>query len=210
MPVREEWPSENAREILNQAGRQLALVNEVPVDGFGWIDRNSYHTLKGVQPSFSDFFNDGLADGLDVLNQFDFSDTEVIRINELIMTAGRILDTENSVLVHGDFDTSHIFHSGGRYTGIIDFGEIRGCYCLIDLATCLLFDGQKRPLAYEYVLEGYRETTPLTDDDLYGVELFVLYRTVLGMRVKESRPRLADFFYTRARDQLERINKLYG
>ncbi|OGN89098.1 MAG: hypothetical protein A2158_06735 [Chloroflexi bacterium RBG_13_46_14] len=208
--VEEEWPSENAREILIEAGRQIALINKVPVDGFGWIDRNSYHTLKGVQSSFRDFFTDGLAEGLEILNLFDFSDTEISRIAELIETAGRILDTENAVLVHGDFDTSHIFHNGGSYTGIIDLGEIRGCIRPGDLATCLLFDGQKRTLAYEYILEGYRDSAPLTDDDLYGIELFMLYMAVMGMRNKESRPRLADFFYTRARDQLDWINKLYG
>ena len=193
--VENEWPPEKTREILNQAGRQIALVNEVPVDGFGWIDRDSYHILKGVQSSFNDFFNEGLADGLDILDQFDFSNSEITRIIDLIEVARRILDTENAVLVHGDFDSSHIFHNDGNYTGIIDFGEIRGCNRIWDLATCLLFDGQQRPQAYEYVVEGYREVVPLIDDDLYGMELFVLYRTVIGMSCRERRPRLADFFY---------------
>ncbi|MFC1947411.1 phosphotransferase enzyme family protein [Chloroflexota bacterium] len=208
--VENEWPFENAREILNEAGRQIALVNEVPVDGFGWVDRNSYHILKGEQSSYEDFFNDGLADGLDILDQFDFSDTEITRITKLIETASRLTYTENAVLVHGDFDSSHIFHNGDKYTGIIDLGEIRGCYRLLDLATCLMFDRYRRPLSYEYVLEGYREVTPLTDDDLFGIELFVLYWTVMGMRHKKSRPRLADFFHSNARDQLDRISILYG
>ena len=210
VPAQDEWPSRNAREILNEAGRQIALVHEVPVDGFGWIDRNSYHALKGVNTTFRDFFDEGLTDSLETLDRFDFSDKEITRISELVETACRILDTENADLVHGDFDTSQILHRNGKYTGMIDFGEIRGCNPLVDLATCLLFDGQKRPLAYEYILEGYRETVRLSDNDLYGVELFVLYRTVIGMRTKESRPRLADFFYTCTRNQLDRINKLYG
>ncbi|UCD09379.1 MAG: aminoglycoside phosphotransferase family protein [Dehalococcoidales bacterium] len=208
--IENEWPSENAREILNQAGRQLALVNEVPVDGFGWIDRNSYHVLKGVQSSYKDFFNDGLTEGLNNLNKFEFSDMEITRITELVETAHKITYTENAVLVHGDFDSSHIFHDSGRYTGIIDFGEIRGCYRLTDLATCLMFDRYRRPSTYEYVLEGYQEMTPFTDDDIYGIELFVLYMTTMGMDHKKSRPRLAEFFYTNARDQLERINRIYG
>lgn len=208
--VENEWPTENAREILNQAGRQIALVNEVPVDGFSWIDRNSYYVLRGVEPSFNGFFNDGLAEGLDNLKEFEFSDMEIFRITELVETARRITSTENAVLVHGDFDSSHIFHDGYKYTGIIDFGEIRGCYRLLDLATCLMFDRYRRPLTYEYVLEGYREVTPLTDEDIYGIELFVLYMTTVGMRHKESRPRLAEFFYKNACDQLERIDRLYG
>ena len=210
VPAQDEWPSRNAREILNEAGRQITLVHEVPVDGFGWIDRNSYHALKGVNTTFRDFFNEGLADSLEMLDRFDFSKKEINRISRLVETACRILDTGNAVLIHGDFDTSQILHRNGKYTGMIDFGEIRGCNPLVDLATCLLFDGRKRPLAYEYILEGYRETVRLSDNDLCGVELFVLYRTVIGMRTKESRPRLADFFYTRARNQLDRIDKLYG
>lgn len=208
--VENEWPLEKAREILNQAGRQIALVNEVPVDGFGWIDRDSYHILKGVQSTFNDFFHEGLADGLDNLDQFGFLNSEITRIIDLIEVAGRILDIENAVLVHGDFDSSPIFHDCGYYTGIIDFGEIRGCYRLADLATCLIFDRYERPLVYEYVLEGYREVIPLTDDDLYGLDLFVLNRVVTGLSHKKSRPRLAYFFYRNVKDQLERINKLYG
>jgi aminoglycoside phosphotransferase (APT) family kinase protein len=210
VPAQDEWPSRNAREILNEAGRQITLVHEVPVDGFGWIDRNSYHELKGVNTTFREFFNEGLTDSLEMLDRFDFSDKEKTRISGLVEKAGLITDTENSVLIHGDFDTSQILHRDGKYTGMIDFGEIRGCNPLADLATCLLFDGQKRPLAYEYILEGYRETVRLSDNDLYGVELFVLYRTVIGMRIRESRPRLADFFYARARNQLDRISNLYG
>ena len=37
-------------------------------------------------------------------------------------------------LAHGDFDCSHIYVADGRYSGIIDFGEIRGANPWYDLA----------------------------------------------------------------------------
>lgn len=40
---------------------------------------------------------------------------------------------EQGYLAHGDFDTTHIYQDNGRYTGIIDFGEIRGADRWYDL-----------------------------------------------------------------------------
>ena len=43
--MEESYP-ENPAEILREAGRQLALIHSIPVDGFGWIDRTSHDILK--------------------------------------------------------------------------------------------------------------------------------------------------------------------
>lgn len=45
-----------------------------------------------------------------------------------------ILDVPNAVLVQGDCDVSHVFHSNGKFSGFIDFGEIRGNNRVFDLA----------------------------------------------------------------------------
>lgn len=186
--VEEKWPQDNLRDILREAGRQIALVHEIPVDGFGWIDRTSYEALKAEKRTFQDYFTEFLAGDLLALEQNGLTTAESTQIADLMETARRVLDTKEAVLVHGDFDVSHIFHLNGRYTGLIDFGEIRGNNRLFDLATFTLFDGSPGGIAYSYMLEGYREVAHLTDDDLYGAELMVLFRALrfLGKATDKS------------------------
>ncbi len=84
-----------------------------------------------------------------------------------------LLSVQNAVLVHGDFDISHIFHSIGRYSGIIDFGEIRGNNRLFNLATFVGFYQDR--ILYSYLLEGYCEIAYLTEEDLFATELMALF-----------------------------------
>ena len=63
-----------------------------------------------------------------------------------------------AVLAHGDFDPTHVFAARGRYTGIIDFGEIRGAPALYDVAHWAL----QAPV--DRLLAGYAEVTPLPAD----------------------------------------------
>ena len=99
---------------------------------------------------------------------------------------------------------------GGRYTGLIDLGEIRGNNRLLDLATCAIFDSSSDRTAYSYVLEGYREMVPLTDNDLYAIELMALFRTLPAIGKKAERPRIAAHFFNLAKKQLDRISKIYS
>jgi len=208
--VEDEWPRDNLRSILREAGRQIARVHEIPVDGFGWIDRTSYDRLKAEKCTFQEYFTESLSDDLQTLELYEFNDNEKASITDLMETARQILDVKNAVLVHGDFDTSHIFHLGGRYTGLIDLGEIRGNNCLFDLATSAIFDSSPDRIAYSYLLEGYREMIPLTDNDLYAIELMALFRTLPALREKEQRPRVATHFFNLAKKQLDRINDTYN
>jgi aminoglycoside phosphotransferase (APT) family kinase protein len=71
-------------------------------------------------------------------------------------------------LAHGDFDTTPIFHNDGRYTGLIDFGEIRGTEPSFDLGHFLLHDGESLPFPlFDEVLTGYADvTTPPAADEI--------------------------------------------
>lgn len=203
------WPGDGAADILREAGRQIALVHEVPVDGFGWIDRTSHDMLKGVKPTFQDYFGEFLYADLKALERYEFTDGERARIADLMEEGRRLLDVRDAVLVHGDFDISHIFHSGGRYTGLIDFGEIRGNSRLFDLATFTLFDGPPDRTAYSRLFEGYREVAPLSSEDLYAVEIMGLSIAVrfLGKKVDDGPP---EFWVRLARKQLYRVAHAAG
>jgi len=120
--------------------------------------------------------------------------------------ARQILDVSSAVLVHGDFDASHIFHSAGQFTGFIDFGEIRGSNKLFDLATFAHNDSSPGRTAYGHLLDGYREITQLTDDDLRAVDLMSLFSMVrfAGKKVESSKWR--KLAYAILKKQLERLS----
>ncbi len=52
----------------------------------------------------------------------------------------------------------------GRYSGIIDFGEIRGANPWYDLAQFHLHDGEQMPPVFPWLRRGYASVTPLSDD----------------------------------------------
>ena len=73
-------------------------------------------------------------------------------------------------LAHGDFDVTPIFCAGGRYTGLIDFGEIRGTEPLFDLGHFLLHDRESVPVdLLPAVLRGYRGVRPLPTDHMDSI-----------------------------------------
>ncbi len=208
--VEDDWPHDNPGGILREAGRQLALVHEVTVDGFGWIDRTSYDRLKGEHSTFQEYFTEFLSGDLQALGRYGFPDKERAYIADLMEKARLMLDVQNAVLVHGDFDISHIYHSNGGYSGLIDLGEIRGNNRLFDLATFTNFVGLPDRIVYSYLLEGYREITPLTNSDLYAVELMALLQTLrlLGKRLEQ--PDIRDRVFRLAKKQIDRINSIYN
>ena len=211
----EESCPENPAEILREAGRQLALIHSIPVDGFGWIDRNSHDMLKGEKNSFLEYFDNYLADDLVCLNYYECPDEEKEQIRSYMEQAKSMLDVQSAVLVHGDFDISHIYHESGKFSGFIDFGEIRGNNRLYDLAQFSYVDSSPDRSAYYHLIDGYRETAQLTDDDLYAIELMALFIVLrfAGKKVEELidddlENLQDDFWYGLVRKQLERINHL--
>ena len=200
------WPDDGVSDILREAGRQLALIHTISVDGFGWMDRNCYDTLKGEKDTFSEYFNDYLDDDLNTLHYYDFSTEEKRKICNYMEQARLILDIDTAVLVHGDFDISHIFHSAGKFSGFIDFGEIRGNHRFFDLAVFTLNDSSLNRMAYSYLVDGYCEITHISDDDLYAIELLALF-IALRFAGKKVETKSREYWYWLIKKQLERISQ---
>ncbi len=103
---------------------------------------------------WDDFAADLTAHPLD-----DWFELELLdRLNALAQITPH--DPERAVLAHGDFDTSHIFATSGRYTGVIDFGEIRGAEATFDLGHVALHI----PEALPFIVQGYQSVSPLPQD----------------------------------------------
>jgi Ser/Thr protein kinase RdoA (MazF antagonist) len=150
------------RAVIEAAGADLAVINRVPVDGFGWVTRRDRRwPLEAAYANYAAFaeseFPQQWPGALDSL--FDVRELDVI---EGLVAAERARPLTSASLAHGDFDLTPIFCADGRYTGIIDFGEIRGTEPLYDLGHFLLHARKPWPAALlPSLLRGYQQVTPL-------------------------------------------------
>jgi hypothetical protein len=153
--------------IVRAAGRDLALVNQVPVDGFGWVRREAPGDarLQGEVASEREFMLADLELCLHVLQAAVLQKSRVDHIRAVVEKHASLLDAPHASLAHGGFDATHIFSYGGRYTGIIDLGEMRGTGPHYDLGHFRFHDGETLPTPLlSYLLEGYRDMVALCCD----------------------------------------------
>ena len=141
---------------LVAAGADLARINQVPVEGFGWIRRDDPlpTRLTGAFETWDAFTADMTSHPLD-----DWFDPAMLQRIVAVASIGPS-NRQQAVLAHGDFDTSHIFALDGRYSGIIDFGEIRGAEPTFDLGHLALHVPESLPA----ILQGYASVAPLFPD----------------------------------------------
>jgi aminoglycoside phosphotransferase (APT) family kinase protein len=155
------------RAILYEAGRDLAVINSLPVKCFGWISRSRPMVthLEAEHPTYKVFVYEYLERDLGTLEGQVLKRSEIIAIRRILDRFDTWLDSEHAWLAHGDFDVTHIYQDDGRYSGIIDFGEIRGTDSLYDLGHFRMRDGETLPtLVLPYLVEGYREVAYLPPD----------------------------------------------
>jgi len=160
-------PVEVQEAIVAEAGRDLALSNSVPVEGFGWVERDSSDTrrLQAPWPTYRAFALEWWDADLAYLAKSTLSSTEAAILECLVSQYDSYLNSEGSYLAHGDFDSTHIYQEAGRYTGIIDLGEIRGTDRLYDLGYFHMRDGEQLLFRLEAVLvRSYWAIAPLPSD----------------------------------------------
>jgi aminoglycoside phosphotransferase (APT) family kinase protein len=179
--------------VLAAAGRDLAVINEVAVAGFGWVrrDRPRAAQLEAQLPTLRAFALSDLEAHLAVLPAFLTTD-EVRKIRRVVARCDAWLAADRAVLAHGDLDATHIFHRDGDYTGIIDFGEIRGADPIYDLGHFALHDGETIPYpVLPHLLTGYGEVAPLPPDHEPQIRLWSLFIGIRALARSVNRPRTA-------------------
>lgn len=158
---------------MRAAGRELALLNQVAVQGFGWVlrDLRADQRLRAEHTTLQEWVTHDVAPSVEVLLQSQAlppRDAQAMRA--ALEEAAVLFATAPAVLAHGDFDTTHIYHQDGQYTGMIDFGEIRGTHPLYDVGHFVIESSDLLPA----LLEGYRELAPLPADYLRRINLSAL------------------------------------
>src|SRR5437588_9726597 len=186
----------DTRKILFEAGRDLAIINSLLVEGFGWIRRDKCEMtrLEAEFPTYRAFISEHLESDLADLEDRVLPKSDIITIGHILARYDGWLDGGQARLAHGDFDVTHIYQVQGQYTGIIDFGEIRGTHMFYDLGHFKMYDGEMLPfLVFPYLVEGYREVTvlpPNYEQQVSLASLLIAVRTLA--RTLEKRPACID------------------
>lgn len=157
-------PEEELERILREAGTDLAAINSVRVEGFGWIRRDLPKTteLYAQWPTYRAFIFEFWESDLAYLSKNVISNLEAAQLERVLLQHDCWLNVEQASLAHGDLDTNHIYQEGGRYSGLIDFGEIRGTDLWYDLGHFHLQAGEQlSPRLESALINGYREVVSL-------------------------------------------------
>lgn len=161
--IAEGSTDDEARHAATAAGRDAAVINSVPVSGFGWLQRDGSEQLTAELPSYRQFAVSYLPEPWPGRLSEVFDQRRLDALHAL--AAGeQDRPLHGGHLVHGDLDVTHIYSHAGRYSGIIDFGEMRGADLCFDLGHFMLHDGETRPgRLFSSFLNGYLEISPLPD-----------------------------------------------
>jgi aminoglycoside phosphotransferase (APT) family kinase protein len=166
---------------LRAAGQDLAVINQVAVDGFGWMRRDLSHgaPLTAEHPTLRAFALDDFETSLSaVASVLNARALAVIR--RVIADHDAWLDAGQASLAHGDFDATHIYHQDGDYTGVIDFGEIRGTDRFYDLGHFALHDGEKiASILQPRLIAGYRDVVAIPEEHEARIAFWAL---LIGLR----------------------------
>jgi aminoglycoside phosphotransferase (APT) family kinase protein len=183
----------DAGAVLAAAGRDLALINDVVVTGFGFVRRDhppGTH-LAGEYPTLPAFALGSLEEHL-VAAASILTDDEIAAVRTEVARHDGWLEAEQASLAHGDLDATHIYHQDGQYTGIIDFGEIRGADRFYDLGHAALHEREVLPYAMlPDLLAGYAEVSPLPADHAVRIAFWSLLIGVRALARASHRPRAA-------------------
>lgn len=211
-PMDESTSTAAAASIGRSAGRDLAKIHNVGVEGFGWIRREhgrSGWPLRAEYSTYVEYVDP--ASVADPLLGIGFSPAQV-RAVESLLTVAIVLGPTGATgsVAHGDFDTSHVFASAGAYTGLIDFGEIRGTDYTFDFATLVLSKDEHLPasLIRASVESGYTEVRALPADHerrLYlACVLSASHRLAVWFR-RDGAAAADGWFFRWIRDQLREL-----
>ncbi len=164
------------RNILKEAGRDLARINMVEVENYGDICEVKEGKLIGFDDSYEEYTLERVPKKLKNLVEKGIITKELSeKLLNYILQNKKLLHIDgNSYLSHGDFHLEHIYQDNGLYTGIIDFGDIRGTTKYHDLGFFYTYFKKH----FNYLVEGYEEVYKLPGN---YVENILLEGIVFGI-----------------------------
>ncbi len=154
-----------SRSVARAAGRDLAQLNGIDVEGWGWVLRDGRPGIRGAHGAWTSWLDDVVAAGARDDLVTALGEPSVAILDQILAEEAR-RSPRRAALAHGDFDVSQIFVADGAYSGIIDLGEIQGAEPHYDLAHFLVHDTeQNRHALLPDVIAGYREVAGIAADE---------------------------------------------
>ncbi len=184
---------ETLSAIMDAAGSDLARINSVGVDGFGWVRRDEETArLQAPLPTNRALALDGWESDLAYLAETGtLLSTDLTLLEQVRSRYDTWLDDAESRLAHGDFDTTAIYQRDGAYTGVIDFGELRGASRWYDLAHFHMRDGEYLTATLlPPLVRGYARVVALPQDGLRRIHFASLFINLhaLGRSLRKRPP----------------------
>lgn len=147
-------------EAFIEAGRQLRLVHSIEGAGYGFLaEADDSSVPTGPQATWADVTAQA-PNGLDELVQNDVITPDFAdRIRTTLDGLREFVRFERpGAMLHGDLKPPHVFADGGRYVGLIDWGDVAFGDPMYDLARFSINADEPT----ELLLRGYE--LEMTDD----------------------------------------------
>jgi aminoglycoside phosphotransferase (APT) family kinase protein len=167
--------------VVTEAGRDLARLNDLAVNGFGRVQRSqgAGQQLHAPLASYREATMRAWDANVAALARDALSAAEVDALRRAISRYDAWLECPQARLTHGDCSVRHIFAHHGAYSGIIDLSDMRGDGHWGDLAYFHLRDGARLPYRLlPALLRGYAEVAPLPPDAEGRIRFASLLRNV--------------------------------
>jgi Ser/Thr protein kinase RdoA (MazF antagonist) len=176
------------KEILYEAAQDLRKVHSIKIEKFGSINRgiDAPRTLTGFKDSYKEYCLNNLEDRIKNIVENSLLSTEKSeQILSYIIQKQELLDVSTSHLIHGDLNPEHIFSNDNKYSGIIDFGDMKGASRYHDLVNYWFTTDQH----YQDLEDGYflNHKRPENFDETMKLERLVFVIRKIDFRLK-NRP----------------------
>lgn len=144
----------DVRQVLREVGAWLTELHSIPLQGFGYLNGNGIGKratvedwLAAMTSGAGAFEAAGRAAGLEAVTIRSWLDQI---IDSLTAALPRV------TLIHNDLLADHVLVHEGRFSGVIDFGEVAAEPAASDFAKWDFVEGERFPT--EWMQEGYGAT----------------------------------------------------
>ena len=187
-----KWLEVNPRDedkIMLEAGKTLAKLHTIKVDGFGPFDNEEAKQgrLIGIHNNFAKSVRAGLKKSLVHLIDFNVITQEQAKLlDDLYHENNPLLKYEQGVLIHKDFVDWNLLTDGDRITGILDWDECASGDPIADIASW----SSMTPLSrLDKFLEGYFSDNPRPEFFDEKLQLLSLRCIIDNMALRSQRSR---------------------